>query len=170
MHIFAKLMYKYAEMKVRSNRLIEIRRIIRSSRINSQEELLLKLDKKGYHYTQATLSRDLKFLKVGKRPDEEGNFVYFLVDEANAENSAINEDSYHLGFKSIEFSKNLAVLRTSPGFASGLAYAIDTLKVYEILGTIAGDDTILMILREGSKKSDIINKLLLIIPNIEMHS
>lgn len=154
-------------MKIRSNRLIEIRRIIRSSRINSQEDLLLKLDKKGYHYTQATLSRDLKFLKVGKRPDEQGNFVYFLVDEANGENFNNNEDSSHLGFRSIEFSKNLAVIRTSPGFASGLAYAIDNLKSYEILGTIAGDDTILLVSREGSKKSDIINKLLLIIPKIE---
>ena len=154
-------------MKIRSNRLIEIRRIIRSSRVNSQEDLLLKLDKKGYHYTQATLSRDLKFLKVGKRPDEKGNFVYFLVDEANGENFNNNEDASHLGFRSIEFSKNLAVIRTSPGFASGLAYSIDNLKSYEILGTIAGDDTILLISREGSKKSDIINTLLLIIPNIE---
>jgi transcriptional regulator of arginine metabolism len=154
-------------MKVRSNSLIEIRRIIRSSRINSQEDLLLKLDKKGYHYTQATLSRDLKFLKVGKRPDERGNFIYFLVDEANGEKSNSNEESFHLGFRSIEFSKNFAVIRTSPGFASGLAYAIDNLKSYEILGTIAGDDTILIISREGSRKSDILSKLSLIIPNIE---
>jgi transcriptional regulator of arginine metabolism len=154
-------------MKIRSNRLIEIRRIIRSSRVNSQEDLLLKLDKKGYHYTQATLSRDLKFLKVGKRPDEKGNFVYFLVDELNGENSNNNEDALHLGYRSIEFSKNLAVIRTSPGFASGLAYAIDNLKSYEILGTIAGDDTILIISRDGSKKSDILSKLSLIIPNIE---
>jgi transcriptional regulator of arginine metabolism len=154
-------------MKVRSNRLIEIRRILRSSKINSQEDLLVKLDKKGYHYTQATLSRDLRFLKVGKRPDEKGNFVYFLADEAYDDNSNINEDSFHLGFRSIEFSRNLAIIRTSPGFASGLAYAIDNLKSFEILGTIAGDDTILIISRDGSKKSDIINKLSLIIPNIE---
>ena len=154
-------------MKIRSNRLIEIRRILRSSRINSQEDLLLKLDKKGYHYTQATLSRDLKFLKVGRRPDEKGNFIYFLVDESTNENSANNEDSFHLGYRSIEFSKNLAVIRTSPGFAGGLAYAIDNLKSYEIIGTIAGDDTILIITRDGSKKSDILSKLSLIIPNIE---
>ena len=154
-------------MKVRSNRLIEIRRIIRTSKINSQDDLLLKLDKKGYHYTQATLSRDLKFLKVGKRPDEKGNFVYFLVDETNGEYSINHEDSFHLGFRSIEFSKNMAVIRTSPGYASGLAYAIDNLKSFEILGTIAGDDTILIISREGSKKSDIIGKLSLVIPNIE---
>jgi transcriptional regulator of arginine metabolism len=154
-------------MKIRSNRLIEIRRILRSSRINSQEDLLLKLDKKGYHYTQATLSRDLKFLKVGRRPDEKGNFIYFLVDESTYENSANPEDSFHLGYRSIEFSRNLAVVRTSPGFASGLAYAIDNLKSYEIIGTIAGDDTILIITRDGSKKSDILSKLSLIIPNIE---
>ena len=154
-------------MKVRSNRLIEIRRIIRTSKINSQDDLLLKLDKKGYHYTQATLSRDLKFLKVGKRPDEKGNSIYFLVDEANGEYSINHEDSFHLGFRSIEFSKNLAIIRTSPGYASGLAYAIDNLKSFEILGTIAGDDTILVISREGSKKSDILGKLSLVIPNIE---
>ena len=154
-------------MKIRSNRLIEIRRILRSSKINFQEDLLVKLDKKGYHYTQATLSRDLRFLKVGKRPDEKGNFIYFLADEVYDDNSNINEDSFHLGFRSIEFSRNLAIIRTSPGFAGGLAYAIDNLKSYEILGTVAGDDTILIISRDGSKKSDIINKLSLIIPNIE---
>lgn len=155
-------------MKVRSKRLQEIRRIIRASAINSQDDLLQKLEKRGYQYTQATLSRDLKFLKVGKRPDEKGNAIYFLPDEPRiSERENQSDKNFHVEFKSIEFSRNLAVLRTSPGFASGIAYAIDTLDAYEILGTIAGDDTILLITREGVKKSDILSKLSFVIPDIE---
>ena len=155
-------------MKIRSKRLQEIRRIIRSSRINSQEELLLKLGKRGYQYTQATLSRDLKFLKVGKKLDEKGNGYYFLPDEPILEKTdGAADKNFQPEFKSIEFSKNLAVLRTSPGFASGIAYAIDSLHAYEILGTIAGDDTILLITRDGAKKSDVLSKLAFIIPGIE---
>ena len=155
-------------MKLRSKRLQEIRKIIRSSAISSQDDLLQKLERKGYQYTQATLSRDLKFLKVGKRHDDKGNAVYFLPDEARvAEKESTEDKNYHVAFKSIEFSKNLAVLRTSPGFASGIAYAIDELDAYEILGTIAGDDTILVITRDGVKKSDVLSKLSFVIPDIE---
>lgn len=129
---------------------------------------MLKLGKRGYQYTQATLSRDLKFLKVGKKLDEKGNGYYFLPDEPILEKADGGSDkTFQPEFKSIEFSKNLAVLRTSPGFASGIAYAIDSLHAYEILGTIAGDDTILLITRDGAKKSDILSKLAFIIPGIE---
>jgi transcriptional regulator of arginine metabolism len=154
-------------MKPRSNRLMEIRRIIRSSKISSQEELLLKLEKRGYHYTQATLSRDLKFLKVGRRPDDKGHSMYFLPDEpVSLEGTLTGDNGFHLGFRSIEFSRNLAVIKTSPGFASGIAYAIDGINAYEIIGTIAGDDTILLITRDGSKKSDVMNKLSFVVPDI----
>ena len=72
----------------------------------------------------------------------------------------------HSGFISIEFSANLAVIKTRPGYASSLAYDIDNRDFEEILGTIAGDDTILLVIREGATRTDVKNALSLIIPNI----
>jgi transcriptional regulator of arginine metabolism len=155
-------------MKTRTKRLLEIRKILGSSKVNSQEELMVRLEKKGYSYTQATLSRDLKFLKVGRKANEEGGFNYFLPEDGGSILSpSYKPDALSTGFRSIEFARNLAVIKTTPGFASGIAYAIDGLNAYEILGTIAGDDTILLISRYGARKSDILAKLTLVIPDVE---
>jgi transcriptional regulator of arginine metabolism len=155
-------------MKTRTRRLLEIRKLISSSRIASQEELLHKLEKKGFQYTQATLSRDLKFLKVGKISDPDKGMVYILP-EAPVSNalSRAEETVASTGFVSIDFSHNLGIIRTLPGFASSLAYAIDNHKPFEIIGTIAGDDTILIISREGARKNEVIKSLALLIPEIE---
>ena len=71
------------------------------------------------------------------------------------------------GFISIEFSANLAVIKTRPGYASSLAYDIDNRNFDEILGTIAGDDTIMLVIREGCTRAGVKNALSLIIPNIQ---
>ena len=71
------------------------------------------------------------------------------------------------GIRGLEFSGNLAVIRTRPGYASSVAYDIDTHNLNEILGTIAGDDTILLVLREGCTRSSVVNASSLLIPNIQ---
>ena len=71
------------------------------------------------------------------------------------------------GFKDLRFSGNLAVLRTLPGYASSFAAVIDRADSWEILGTVAGDDTILIIQREGISKADLINALINIMPNLK---
>ena len=71
------------------------------------------------------------------------------------------------GFISLQFSGNIAVIRTRPGYASSMAYDIDNNEFSEILGTIAGDDTIMLVLREGVATSKVRQLLSLIIPNIE---
>ena len=71
------------------------------------------------------------------------------------------------GFRDLRFSGNLAVMRTQPGYASSIAAVIDKSETWEILGTIAGDDTILIVLKEGITKSDLINILISIMPNLE---
>ena len=71
------------------------------------------------------------------------------------------------GIRGIEFSGNLAVIRTRPGYASSVAYDIDTHNFHEILGTIAGDDTILLVLREGCTRTNVLDALSIIIPNIK---
>ncbi len=154
-------------MKIKSQRLIAIKQIISSQKVGSQEDLLVLLNQAGYVTTQATLSRDLKFLKVAKMPDPETGYVYSLreVLGKTTEDSVIEEFPLG-GVESIEFSSNIAVIKTKPGFANGIASVIDSHGLYEILGTIAGDDTILLISREGITKSDVVNALGLFINGI----
>lgn len=155
-------MYKYANMN-KTKRLLEIRNIIQSQKIGSQDELLSVLNTRGFEYTQATLSRDLKYLKVGKVSDDEKGMIYQLPDQFIPTNSATPDiqqnNNQPSGFISIEFSANMAVIKTLPGFASSLAYRIDGMNAFEILGTIAGDDTILVIAREGIPRQDVVHCL-----------
>ena len=83
------------------------------------------------------------------------------------EHHSTSEMLMYNGFISIDFSSNMAVIRTRPGYASRLAYDIDDHNFEEILGTIAGDDTILLVLREGCLRTDVLSALALVIPNIQ---
>ncbi len=155
-------------MKKRTERLLAIKRIISSYRISSQEELLEKLSELGFTYTQATLSRDLKFLKVAKVVDESMGYVYILPEMRSAKEEPRTELNLPInGFLSIDFNDNFAVIKTLPGYAASIAFAIDNLKAYEILGTIAGDDTILIIPREKVLRTDLRNLLAMVIPAID---
>ena len=120
--------------------------------------------------TQATLSRDLKQLKVAKAASMNGKYVYVLPNNIMYKRStdqSAGEMLRNNGFISLQFSGNIAVIRTRPGYASSMAYDIDNNEFSEILGTIAGDDTIMLVLREGVATSKIRQLLSLIIPNIE---
>lgn len=157
-------------MKSKNNRLDTIKMIISSKEIGSQEELLQELVKEGFRLTQATLSRDLKQLKVAKAASMNGNYVYVLPNNTMykrmTEQHPVSELMMYNGFVSIDFSANLAVVKTRPGYASRLAYDIDMHNCYEILGTIAGDDTIMLVLREGSTHAEVKESLSQIIPNL----
>jgi transcriptional regulator of arginine metabolism len=153
-------------MKNKNERLMEIRRLIGSQNISSQEKLMKLLEKKGFELTQATLSRDLKYLKVAKMPDNKAGYVYILPDKEQAVKEVELTVSGLSGLISIDFAQEMAILRTLPGHASGIAYIIDNLDAYEITGTIAGDDTILLIPRDGVSRTDIINLLKLRTPGL----
>jgi transcriptional regulator of arginine metabolism len=150
----------------RTERLLVIKEIITSRKIASQEELLKLLEDKGFNYTQATLSRDLKFLKVNKISDNEMGYIYQLPDQHIAGN-VIAESYAAKGFTSIEFANNLGIIKTIPGYASSIASLIDKSNPFEIAGTIAGDDTILIIPHDNVSESDVINALVLIIPELK---
>ncbi len=159
----------YIQMKNRTQRQLAIKKIINSQEVHSQEELLMKLTEEGFELTQATLSRDLKLLKVAKVPHATEGYIY-RIPEANGNTQQENNVQVNFlidSFKSINFSGNLAVIRTRPGYASGIAAVLDNAEPYEILGTIAGDDTVLIILREGITSSDLLNSLLLIMPGLQ---
>jgi transcriptional regulator of arginine metabolism len=156
-------------MKNRTKRQLAIKQIILSGRISSQDELLHIMKDQGFELTQATLSRDLKILKVAKVSDPKLGYVYVIPEGMNTENQRENTRINFLsdGFRNLQFSGNLAVMRTMPGYASSLAVVIDSAAPYEIIGTIAGDDTILIIMREGVTHSDLINSLILVMPKLE---
>jgi len=151
----------------RTVRLARLRHIIETKRINSQEMLLNYLAGEGFQVTQATLSRDLKYLKVGKIPDGKGGYIYTFSDQSSKVGSdkSLIED-FRRGFISIEFSGSQGVVKTLPGHASTVAFAIDNLNIDEVLGTIAGDDTILIIPRDGTTRKQLIGGLQRRIPGL----
>ncbi|MBO4984306.1 MAG: arginine repressor [Bacteroides sp.] len=156
-------------MKNKSTRLECIKMIISSRDVGSQEELLQALQVEGFELTQATLSRDLKQLKVAKAANTAGKYVYVLPNNILYKRSnerPANEMLMTTGFVSLQFSGNIAVIRTRPGYASSIAYDIDNRECSAILGTIAGDDTIMMVLREGVNEQEVRGFLSQIIPNI----
>lgn len=158
-------------MKKKTDRLDTIKMLISSKEICSQEELLEYLKKEGLGVTQATLSRDLKQLKVAKASSMTGKYAYVLpnstVYRRLPENDfQIREMMKFNGFISIHFSLNIAVIRTRPGYASSLAYDIDNLVIPEIIGTIAGDDTIMLVIKEGITHDEVKKALQPAIPNI----
>jgi transcriptional regulator of arginine metabolism len=144
-------------MKNKRERLGIISEILRMQVIGSQEELLDILRAKGYDVTQATLSRDLKVLKVAKTPLSNGAYKYVLPPQIKPISDELNAHNFtsHGAVLNLEFSGQLAVLKTKPGYASAIAWDIDNRLNDEVLGTIAGDDTILLIPREGVTRADI---------------
>ena len=158
-------------MKIKSSRLEALRLIISSQQLGSQEELLGALKKEGFKLTQATLSRDLKQLKVAKADTMGGNYVYVLPNESVYKRvstpQSVKEMMQMPGFMSIKFSGNMAVIKTRPGYASSIAWNIDNNNIPSLLGTIAGADTIFIVIREGVSQKEVIDALADVVPNIK---
>lgn len=141
--------------KIRHQAILEI---IHNKRVYNQEELALLLKEAGISSTQATLSRDLNALKISKIPGE----GYVIPVKSHPPTTDLSS-----GILRIQFSGQLAVLKTRPGLASAVAALIDTQMVRPIIGTIAGDDTILLIGRVDVTQADILDALNPIFPEIK---
>jgi transcriptional regulator of arginine metabolism len=151
----------------RTERLLAIKEIIANNKVSCQEDLLSLLEKRGLNYTQATLSRDLKFLKVNKISDLVKGYIYELPDQHLPHSNDVAESYAAQGFVSIQFANHLGIIKTLPGYASSIASLIDRSAPFEIIGTIAGDDTILIIPNENISDRDVINSLVLIVPELK---
>ncbi|MGE5449826.1 MAG: arginine repressor [Methanomassiliicoccales archaeon] len=136
---------------MKTRRHFAITDIIVNHNVSTQEELCELLRERGYEVTQATVSRDIKELKLVKVPDQEG-YHYALPDSGG---SRVSPDRMRRNFRdaviSINCSENLIVIRTLPGTANAVASTIDGVENGDILGTIAGDDTILVIARDRER-------------------
>jgi transcriptional regulator of arginine metabolism len=156
-------------VKERLARLKAIRKLIKTYRIESQEVLLGYLQKEGFMVTQATLSRDLKLLKVGKVSDGHNGYVYALPgDDERQENERTYIHDFLRGYISIDWSGNIVVIRTYSGHSDSVALAVDNLSLDEVLGTIAGrDNTVFVCLREGVTGEDFMTQMKEKIPELE---
>ena len=135
----------------RTRRLATLTRLLSDRRFSSQEELAAALARQGMPATQATLSRDLRSLGAGKRPDASGKTVYALSQPAS---ETLDRERQLLDLKSfvneVRVAQNLVVVRTPPGHAHGVGRAIDLADYDGVVGTVAGDDTILVVLEDGA--------------------
>jgi transcriptional regulator of arginine metabolism len=149
-------------MNQKTQRLATIRKIIRSEMIGSQEELIARLDECGIKITQSTLSRDLKFMNVAKVPHKNKGYIYVLPNAAQHESNISSNISDNI--TSLTFSGNLGVLKTKSGYAGAISVPIDNIDCPAILGTIAGDNTVLIVLREDANRNQVVEALLHIFP------
>lgn len=157
-------------MKIKPRRMEALKMLISSKELGSQEEVLEALAHEGFKLTQATLSRDMKQLKVAKAANVEGKYVYVLPNNAMYRRVSTPRTAADMlrssGFVSINFSGNMGVIRTRPGYASSIAYNIDNGNIQEILGTIAGDDTIFIVIKGGVTEREVTGALSAVIPDI----
>ena len=155
-------------MKERLTRLRAVRKLIQTEKIKSQDTLLGYLQSEGFNVTQATLSRDLKELKVGKISDGEGAYIYSLPEEKGrreAEHSYIQD--FLKGYISIDWSGNIVVVKTYSGHSDPVSLALDNMDFDEVLGTIVGrDNAVAVFLREGVKGEDFMKSLKELIPEL----
>ena len=152
-------------MKIKTSRIEALKMLISSKELTCQEDVLKALQKEGFKLTQATLSRDMKQLKIAKAASMNGKYVYVLPNETMYRRIPNPPSALEMlktpGFLSINFSGNMIVIKTRPGYASSIAYNID-----EILGTIAGDDTIFIVAKEGTSRESIVETINRIVNNI----
>lgn len=144
-------------MNARVNRMRTISQILNAQVISNQEQLTQALRLQGVVVTQATLSRDLRDLRAEKKVMNDGTQKYVIPPDPIVEQKVLGIDSNlaKMSIRSIEFSGPFAVVKTRPGFANAVAYDIDTRGQELTLGTIAGDDTILVIPREGISREEV---------------
>ena len=135
-----------------------IRDLIESRPVESQEELRKLLRQRGWDVTQSTLSRDLREMRVGRMPTPDGGVRYAIVEAGESAHSPIENLLPQL-FTAMDGVGELVVLHTLPGGAQAVGRSIDAEEWSEVLGTIAGDDTILLICRSGAAREKVMRRL-----------
>ena len=140
-----------------------IKQMVKRLNISSQEELQARLKKEGIKATQATISRDLKDLHLVKLHDDKKGYTYGYAKNKAKE---LKTETAVSGVVGVEFSGNIAVVKTMPGYANVVAGIIDEKMPLEFAGTVAGDDTLLAVIKEGVGHEKAFSALSLYLPNV----
>ena len=143
----------------KADRHAAIRELIQRHAVGSQEELRQLLLKRGWDVTQSTLSRDLRELRLARIPSSDGTVRYAEPESAEDSRTPALEGLLPQLFVSVDGVGELILLRTLPGGAQAIAEAVDNQEWPELLGTIAGDDTILIICRSAQAREKLTKKL-----------
>lgn len=141
------------------NRHGKIMEIIENYTIETQEELIEKLRLAGFEVTQATISRDIRELKLAKVMCETGNYKYVLPKPGEQEGQHLYNRALSGSIKSVESAMNDIVIKTYPGLANAVAAGIDALHEQNILGCVAGDDTIIIIAHNTESAASICRRI-----------
>lgn len=144
----------------KSQRHMRIREIITNHEIETQDELVDRLREAGYNVTQATISRDIKEMSLVKVPLPNGNYKYSLPADNRFNPLQKLQRSLQDAFVSIDGVSHFLVLKALPGNANAIASLLDHSEWEEILGTIAGDDTILIIIRKEEEREIVKERIL----------
>ena len=138
-----------------------IKNIIKNQQIETQSDLAEALKRAGFNVTQATVSRDIKDMMLIKIPDEEGHYKYsFPTENSKILTKERLEDTLRFYILTMSSTDNLIVVHTLPGTAQAVAYSLDHLNWREVLGTIGGDDTVLLIV-DGKENVEAVKKRLM---------
>lgn len=137
----------------------KIKELIQQYDIDTQEELASRLNEAGFKVTQATVSRDIRALKMMKVTGKDGKSRYVILQELPTELGEKYTRVLHDALLTIDQGQNIVVIRTVPGMAMGVAAALDALNWEEILGSIAGDDTVMCVARTLEEASSVAERL-----------
>lgn len=137
----------------------KILELIHEYEIETQEELAQRLEEAGFKVTQATVSRDIRGLCLTKVANKKGRSVYAVLQGQNPNLSEKYSRVLRDAFVSMDTAQNILVIKTVPGMAMGVAAALDELKFSEIIGSIAGDDTVISVIKTADQSLLVMEKL-----------
>ena len=144
---------------MKTKRQAKMLELIQKNDIETQEELSDYLEKEGFQVTQATVSRDIRELKLTKVAMSNGKQKYVALQETNEDLSEKYTKVFQNGFVSMDVAQNLLVIKTVSGRAMAVAAALDAMHMHEILGCIAGDDTIMCAIRTSEDAVRVMGRL-----------
>jgi transcriptional regulator of arginine metabolism len=145
---------------MKGQRHMKIREIITNQEIETQDELVESLRNAGFQVTQATVSRDIKELQLIKSPLEDGRYKYSMPADQRYNPMHRLKRALLDHFLNIDYTENLVVMKCLPGTANTICVLIDSLEWEEIMGTICGDDTILIICRAKPQSENVVAQIL----------
>lgn len=140
----------------RHSKIIEL---IKENIIETQEELASRLKEEGFDVTQATVSRDIRELNLTKITYSKGRQKYSVFAKDSSAAAARLNSVFSAGIVSIEAAKNIVVIKTLTGMAQAVAYSLDSMENSDIVGSIAGDDTIFCVTKDDEKALRLIERL-----------
>ena len=144
---------------MKTKRQAKILELIKRNDVETQEELSDYLEKEGYQVTQATVSRDIRELKLTKVAMSNGKQKYVALNETTEDMTEKFVHVFNAGFVSMDMAQNILVIKTFAGMAMAVAAALDAMQLHEIVGCIAGDDTIMCAVRSVDDTVSIMSRL-----------